>query len=97
MSGSRAGCAFSLDEKTGGAIPYGWMLGETKPGANGKSIKTLVPCPAEQEVLDLMKTLRANGLTLVEIAAEMTAWGIERREGGAWEHSYISRLLKKAV
>ena len=84
-------------EKTGGAIPYGWMLGESKPGANGKSIKTLVECPAEQEVLGLMKALRANGLTLVEIAAELTARGIERREGGAWEHSYVGRLLKKAA
>ena len=84
-------------EKTGGAIPYGWMLGESKPGANGKSIKTLVECPAEQEVLGLMKALRANAMTLVEVAAELTARGIERREGGAWEHSYISRLLKKAA
>jgi Recombinase len=97
MSGSRPGCAFSLDEKTGGAIPYGWMLGEFKPGANGRSTKTLAECPAEQEVLCLMKALRANGVTLVEIAAELTARGIERREGGVWEHSYISRLLKKAA
>jgi DNA invertase Pin-like site-specific DNA recombinase len=84
-------------EKTGGAIPYGWMLGEEKPGANGKTIKTLVPCAAEQEVLGLMKTLRAARMTLVEIAAELTARGIERREGGEWEHSYISRLLKKSA
>jgi site-specific DNA recombinase len=84
-------------EKTGGAIPYGSMLGPDKPGPKGVPIKTLVPCPAEQEVLVLMKTLRAGGMTLVEIASELTARGIERREGGTWDHGYISRLLKKTA
>jgi DNA invertase Pin-like site-specific DNA recombinase len=83
-------------EKLGGAIPYGWMSGPDRPGAKGP-IKTIVPCPAEQEVLDLMKSLRAAGKTLVEIASELTARGIERREGGSWDHGYISRLLKKAA
>jgi DNA invertase Pin-like site-specific DNA recombinase len=84
-------------EKTGGAIPYGSMRGPDKLGSNGKAFKTLVDCPAEQEVLSLMKTPRANGMTLEEIAAELTARGDERREAGAWEHSYISRLLKKSA
>jgi DNA-binding phage protein len=66
------------------------MLGESKPGVNGKSIKTLVECPAKQEVLRLMKTLRANGLNLAEIAAELTARGIERREAGAGAQLYQS-------
>ena len=44
-----------------------------------------------------MKTLRTQGMTLETIAAELTACGVERREGGAWEHSYISRLLKKTA
>lgn len=84
-------------EKTGGAIPFGWMLGADKPGASGKSIKMLVECPAEQEALALMKTLRASGLTLDEIGSELNRRGIQRREGATWEHSYISRLLKKAA
>jgi DNA invertase Pin-like site-specific DNA recombinase len=83
-------------EKTGGAIPYGFERGPDKPGPKGP-IKTLAPCPAEQEVLAMMKTLRAGGMTLPEIASELTARGIERREGGTWEHSYISRLLKKSA
>jgi DNA invertase Pin-like site-specific DNA recombinase len=84
-------------EKTGGSIPYGSMLGPDKVGASGKSIKTLVDCPTEQEVLALMKSLRASGLTLDEIASELNRRGIHRREGAAWEHSYISRLLKKTA
>jgi DNA invertase Pin-like site-specific DNA recombinase len=84
-------------EKTGGRIPYGLERGPDKLGANGKAIKTLVPCPAEQEVIELMHSLRADGSTLVEIAAELTARGIQRREGGVWEQSYISRLLKKTA
>jgi DNA invertase Pin-like site-specific DNA recombinase len=96
---TRAALAVKKDrsEKTGGAIPFGFELGPDKPGANGTSIKTLVHCPAEQEVLSVMKTLRASGMTLQEIAAELNARGIERREGGVWEHSYVSRLLKKVA
>jgi DNA invertase Pin-like site-specific DNA recombinase len=84
-------------EKTGGAVPYGFELGQAKSGANGKAVKTLVPCPAEQEVIELMRSLRAGGLSLDAIAAELTTRGIQRRERGVWEHSYISRLLKKTA
>jgi DNA invertase Pin-like site-specific DNA recombinase len=84
-------------EKTGGAIPYGSMRGPDKFSPNGKAVKILVDCPAEQEVLSLMKTLRANGMTLAEIASELNGRGIQRREGASWEHSYISRLLKKSA
>ena len=42
-----------------------------------------------------MHQLRANGMTLTAIADELTTRGIARREGGRWEHSFISRLLRK--
>jgi DNA invertase Pin-like site-specific DNA recombinase len=85
------------NEKTGGPLPYGFERGPDKPGPKDKSIKTLVPCKAEQEVLVLMKALRAGGMTLDGIADELNGRGIKRREGAAWEHSYISRLLKKTA
>jgi DNA invertase Pin-like site-specific DNA recombinase len=85
------------NEKTGGPVPYGFELGPDKLGAQDKTIKTLVPCQAEQEVLALMKTLRASGMTLDGIAGELNRRGVQRREGAAWEHSYISRLLKKTA
>ncbi len=85
-------------EKTGGAIPYGLELGPDRTGPNGTVIKTLVPCKAEQEVLALMRELRANGMALEAIAAEMTSRGIQRREGGVrWDHGYISRLLRQVA
>jgi site-specific DNA recombinase len=86
----------SVGQKCGGAVPYGFERGADKPGAKGP-IKTLVECPAEQEALALMKTLRAGGMKLDAIAAELTARGIQRREGAVWEHTYISRLLKKTA
>ena len=46
-------------EKTGGAIPYGSIRGPDKLGSNGKAVKTLVDCPAEQEVLCLMNDFQA--------------------------------------
>jgi DNA-binding phage protein len=66
--------------KAGDAVPYRWVLGPDKPRLKGP-IKILVECPVEQEVLTLMKTLRAGGMSLVEIASELTARGIKRRQG----------------
>ena len=87
----------SVGQKTGGAVPYGFERGPDKLGPKGTPIKTLVECPAEQEVLALMKAFRASGMTLVEIGTELTARGIKRREGGAWDYQYISLLLKKTA
>jgi DNA invertase Pin-like site-specific DNA recombinase len=84
-------------EKTGGLIPYGRMLGEGKPGPNGTTIKTLVPNPAEQEVLALISGLKAGGMTLRAIADELNARGIHRRGGGNWDHAFICRVLKTAA
>jgi DNA invertase Pin-like site-specific DNA recombinase len=84
-------------EKTGGSIPYGWMLGEGRPGPKGKTVKTLVPNPSEQEVIALILELRSAGLTLEAIALELRARGIQRREGATWDHGFICRLLKKAA
>jgi DNA invertase Pin-like site-specific DNA recombinase len=92
------GAKLRRGEKTGGSVPYGFELGAEKLGANGSTVKTLVPCKAEQEVLALMKELRTAGMTLEAIAAELISRGIQRREGGSnWDHGYVSRLLKKAA
>jgi site-specific DNA recombinase len=75
-------------ERVSGRIPYGKAL-----AADGIM---LVPCPAEQEVLATIRDLRNNGMTLTAIAAELNARGIQKREGGQWEHTFVSRLLKAA-
>ena len=54
----------SRGERCGG-IPYGFEL-----APDGV---TLVPCPAEQQVLDRIKTMRKDGMTLCAIADELNA------------------------
>jgi DNA invertase Pin-like site-specific DNA recombinase len=76
-------------EKTGGYSPYGFEL-----AADGK---TLAPCQREQDVIALVRQLREQGETLQAIAATLNDRGIERREGGQWDHQFISRLLKRAA
>jgi DNA invertase Pin-like site-specific DNA recombinase len=79
----------SRGERVGG-VPYGSRV------ANDGS-KELVPDDQEQEVIKLVAELRAAGYTLQKIAAELNARGIQRRGGGSWEHTFVSRLLKRAA
>ena len=76
------------NQRVSGRIPYGKEL-----AADGIM---LVPCQAEQEVLATIRDLRTAGMTLMAIAAELNARGIQKREGGQWEHTFVSRLLKAA-
>jgi DNA invertase Pin-like site-specific DNA recombinase len=86
----------SRSEKTGGLVPYGFMLGEGRPGPHGTIVKTLVACPEEQAIIAEIKQLRAQGQTLQVIASELNAKGIQRR-GGKWDHTVLSRLIKNAA
>jgi DNA invertase Pin-like site-specific DNA recombinase len=82
-------------EKTGGLIPFGYELGADQVGAGGRAVKTLQPCAAEQEILALIRELRAGGMKLQAIAAELERRGIARRGVVKWEHTFLSRLLKR--
>jgi DNA invertase Pin-like site-specific DNA recombinase len=87
------------NEKTGGAIPYGFERGPDKVEmtSDGPVVtKTLVRCDAEQSVIDEVRQLRAQGRTLQEIATDLNARGIQRR-GGKWDHTVLSRMLRKAA
>jgi DNA invertase Pin-like site-specific DNA recombinase len=89
---ARTKAALGAKKKRGervGGIPYGFEL-----GADGVH---LVPCPAEQEVLGLIRELRAAGSTLENIAAELNRRGIHRREGSKWDHRFVSTLLRRAA
>lgn len=59
--------------------------------------KTLTTNPAEQEAIDLMTSLRAAGHTLRQIATELTGRGIRTKEGGAWTHTAVARILHRKV
>lgn len=70
-----------------GKVRFGFDL-----AADGK---TLVPNAAEQEAIGLMTHLRASGRTLRRIAAELTDRGIATKEGGAWTHTAVGRILER--
>jgi len=79
----------SRGERLGGRVEYGFTVADD--GVH------LVPDPGEQEVLGMIRTMRAAGMTLQAIAAALDARGIHRREGSRWDHRFISRLLKRAA
>jgi DNA invertase Pin-like site-specific DNA recombinase len=74
-------------EKLGGRVEYGYSI-----AADGR---TLVPCPAEQATLSLIRELRASGKTLQAIAGELNTRGIQRREGSTWDHQFVGLLLRR--
>ena len=59
--------------------------------------KTLIPNTAEQQAIVLMTSLRAAGHTLRQIATELTSQGIGTKEGGAWTHTAVARILHRKV
>jgi DNA invertase Pin-like site-specific DNA recombinase len=92
----------TIGERTREALRFKKSRGERVGGVDygfevGADSKTLVPCPAEQAVLLLVRELRTAGLTLAAIAADLNGRGIRRRGGGRWDHGFLSRLLKRAA
>jgi DNA invertase Pin-like site-specific DNA recombinase len=59
---------------------------------------TLIDNPAEQQIVTLMRDLRAAGHTLRQIAAALTARGILTKEGNAqWQHQTVAYILRRAA
>ena len=58
--------------------------------------KTLVPDPAELETISIIKSMRGEGQTLRQIAAELDRRGIATKEGnGHWTHTAVARILDR--
>lgn len=72
-----------------GQIPYGFTL-----SADGV---TLQPDPSEQAALKLILELKNSGLSLRDIAAELTLRGIIAKNGKAtWNHNTVDSILKRS-
>ncbi|PQJ96977.1 recombinase family protein [Chromatium okenii] len=71
-------------ERTGG-VPYGYKLHPMNP-------KELVIDEIEQEIITLIKTLRATGQSLQKIADVLTAQGYKPR-GKNWHRQTIKNIL----
>jgi hypothetical protein len=56
----------------------------------------LVPDPGEQQAVGLILRLRAEGVTLRNIAVALTAQGLEPKRGGAWHPMAVKRVLDRA-
>jgi DNA invertase Pin-like site-specific DNA recombinase len=73
-----------------GRVPLGFEL-----AADGK---TLVPVAAELAVVKLVVELRAGGLSLRAIAAELDRQGVPTKAGtGKWQRSTIQRLIARGA
>ncbi len=60
--------------------------------------RTLVPNQIEQETLATIHALRQAGLSLRQIAAELSQQGIQTKEGhGHWTHSTVRGILSRAA
>ncbi len=72
-----------------GAVPYGHDL-----GADGS---TLVPNETEQAIIREIHTMKSAGLTLREIAIDLTDRKIRTKTGksGRWTHSAVARILNR--
>ena len=68
-----------------GAIPFGQRL-----AADGIHLEDH---PAEQEAIQIIETLREDGLSYRKIAAELTARGITPR-GKTWHPTTVTRIVK---
>lgn len=71
-----------------GSIPHGYRLAE-----DGEH---LVADSAEQEVLRLVAELRAQGMSLRDISAELAARGVFNRHGRPYDHKSVRSMVKAA-
>jgi len=76
----------SKGEKTGGACPFGYRL-----AADGR---TLEHEPTEQRVIELVKELRAAGMSIRAVARHLNSDGVPAR-GRKWHATTVARLLQR--
>lgn len=72
-----------------GSVPYGFRLAE-----DGKN---LLPEPAEQAALEQARELRASGLSLRAVAAELDRLGFVSRAGSRFHAKQVSRMVAHAA
>lgn len=75
----------SLGEFTGGGAPYGYRV-----AADGVRLEEE---PAEQAVLEEARTLRAAGLSLRVVAAELDRLGMRSRSGKTFAAVQVARMV----
>jgi DNA invertase Pin-like site-specific DNA recombinase len=73
-----------------GKVRFGYRLAEDE--------KTLEPVPEEQKAIQMIRRLKASGLSLRDLAAELTRRRILTKEGNArWTHTAVARILHRVA
>lgn len=82
--------------RTGG-VPLGHdLVDDGERSKRGNRPNALLANPAEQATLARIARLRAHGLSLRAIAAELDALGVPTKTGAArWHHSTIAKLVRE--
>jgi site-specific DNA recombinase len=91
-NGERVKAALSVKKGAGervGTIPYGFNL-----AADGV---TLIENADEQRALKIIRKLRAEGLSLRKIGAELDKRGIATKKGGNWQAATIKNLCQQVA
>lgn len=71
-----------------GTVPFGYRM-----AVDGVHIETET---AEQAIVGRIREMKAAGISLREIAAELNRQGFTTRRGTAWRFQYVADVLKAA-
>lgn len=82
--------ARKAEGKRVGELPLGWALAEDG--------KTLVENPEEQRAVNLIHSLKSQGLTLRAIAERLNTLRIPtKKQRGTWTHGQVQSVLRRAA
>jgi site-specific DNA recombinase len=78
-----------------GNAPYG----HRRPATSNQGIPLAEKLPllvneSEQKVLDMVRELRGENVSLRKIAAELNAAGLRTRKGTEWRFQYVARMVR---
>jgi DNA invertase Pin-like site-specific DNA recombinase len=93
--GERTSMALQEKRRRGerlGTTPFGYT---TVAGGGGEN--ELRPDPAEQDVLDRIRAMRAGGLPHFQIAKRLNAEGVPTKRGGRWHAASVSYIVRHTL
>jgi DNA invertase Pin-like site-specific DNA recombinase len=76
-------------ERVCGVVPFGYVLAADR--------KTLNADADEQSTIELIRSLRASGLSMPAIADELNRRGLRTRAGSPWRFEYVRGVLKRTT
>ncbi len=98
---ARTRAALAAKRKRGqrtGSVPMGFDLVDDGERSKSGRPLALVASPVERATMALVGELRAAGVSLRGIAAELDRRGIAPKQGGGrWRHTAVARILGKAA